>query len=601
MAKINRYDTPAESNYFNTFVPLPLDQITALGMKRQSDLERKQDTASKYIDQASLVDYIANSKDEEWVKNEYMPTLQKYAEEAMSVDLTNPVEWAKYSTKLRGVGTSETIRRIEESKGRWNQAQEMKQRLMAAGKYNQMLDEDPAAGWDSTTGVYNYMPEAYTDKAELFEQYYKHMKPRSKGVVTIDGVRVLREGIDSNDVRDISARAAQELAASPLGQQQIKLFNKMYPDIAKNMSNVDILRTQMEDYGQQYISSNDQVLPENLQGSGGVKGEGAFDLIPVSTGGKAWEVDPAGVGDEFSIIYGATPLAAAGTYANAGAGMATSGIPRDIPEGLAAAMGQNRTNSMNSAYKKIIDKYPVFAKGPDGKTLTQEETINNYKSAVEEWQNTSSTVYSFGNEQVNNEWNKQVARSLSHREIVLPGNETPVSIEKAAKHYGYSYAEFVKALGDENDPSVHVNAPSINARGEGWSSLQIIPKNRKGAGREDILISSSKDETAYFKDYYKLQNSVKSDNPTPVVLSEANDGSGRKIVAIPMKNMGYNAAGRPSLEITIAEFMVDRDGKPIGGPIDTGKQLNDYYTEAASSMIRGKHLDKDTKGLTLEY
>ncbi|MCZ2339232.1 MAG: hypothetical protein LC127_13785, partial [Chitinophagales bacterium] len=135
MARINRYDSPAESNYFNTFVPLPLDQITALGMKRQEDLERKQDAASKYIDQASLVDYIANSKDEEWVKQSYLPLLQKHAEEAMSVDLSNPVEWAKYSTRLRSLGTSDRIRRIEESKARWNQAQEMKQRLIAAGKY----------------------------------------------------------------------------------------------------------------------------------------------------------------------------------------------------------------------------------------------------------------------------------------------------------------------------------------------------------------------------------------------------------------------------------------------------------------------------------
>lgn len=602
MAKINRYDSPAESNYFNTFVPLPLDQITALGMKRQEDLERKQDAASKYIDEASLVDYIAGSKDEEWVKQNYLPSLQKYAEEAMSVDLSNPVEWAKYSTKLRSMGTSDRIRRIEESKARWNQAQEMKQRLIAAGKYNQLLDEDPATGWDSTSGIYNYMPEAYTDKSELFEQYYKHMKPRSKGIVTLNGgIRALREGIDIGDVRGISDRAAQELAANPLGQQQVKLFRKMYPDVASELNDVDILKMQMEDYGRQYISSNDQILPEFAQGAGRDPNAGLFDIIPVSTGGKAWEVDPAGVGKELSIIYGATPLAVAGTYANAGAGQATMGIPRDIPEGLAAAMGQNRTNNINSAYKKIVDKYPVFAKGPDGKDLTPEETINNYKTAVEEWQNTSSTVYAFGNEQVNNEWNRQVARTLTHRQAIIPGTDTPVDIKKLAKHYGYSYEEFVKALGDSDDMRVQVNAPSINARGVGWSSIQVIPKNGKPSAREDALISSSKDESVYFEDYYKLQNSLKSDQSTPVILSEANDGSGRKIAALPIKRMGYNAMGRPSMEVSIAEFIVDENLNPIGDPIDVNKTLNDYYNEAISAMIKGKHFDKDTKGLKSEY
>jgi len=601
MARINRYDSPAESNYFNTFVPLPLDQITALGMKRQEDLEHKQDTASKFIDQASLVDYIANSKDEEWVKNEYLPKLQNYAEEAMSVDLSNPVEWAKYSTKLRTHGTSDRIRRIEESKSRWNQAQEMKQKLTATGKYNQMLDEDPAVGWDSTTGIYNYMPEAYTDKSELFEQYYKHLKPQSKGIITMsNGMKAYREAIDMRDVRSISDRAAQELVSTPQGQQQIKLFQKMYPQIAKDMEGVDILKTQMEDYGRQYITSSDQILPANMQGSGSSDGDGVFDLIAVSSSGESWDVDPAGVGNEFSIIYGATPLAKAATYANAGAGMATMGIPRDIPEGLAAAMGESRSNNISSAYKKIVNKFPEFAKGPNGENITPEETIANYKSAVDEWQNTSSTVYSFGNKQVNDEWNRQVSTTLNNRQVIIPEKDTPVSVAEAAKYYGYSYTEFAKALANESDPSVHVNAPSINARGEGWSSLQIVPKNKKDVGMQDIKISSSKDETAYFKDYYKLQNSVKSDNPTPVILNEFNDGSGRKIIAMPMKNMGYNAFGKPTLDISIAEFLVDKDGKPIGGPIDVNKQLSDYYNESVSSMIQGKHLDRDTKGLTLE-
>lgn len=111
---VNRYDTPSRSNYFNTFIPLPLDQITALGMQRQEDLTRKQEAMGKALDQYSLVDYITNSKDQEWVQNEYLPKLQKLAEIGMTTDLSNPVEYAKYATQLRGVGTSErTLTQIQ--------------------------------------------------------------------------------------------------------------------------------------------------------------------------------------------------------------------------------------------------------------------------------------------------------------------------------------------------------------------------------------------------------------------------------------------------------------------------------------------------------
>jgi len=598
MAKISRYDSPAESNYFNTFVPLPLDQITALGMKRQEDLERKQDTASKYIDQASLVDYIANSKDEQWVKSEYLPTLQKYAEDAMSVDLSNPVEWAKYSTKLRSHGTSDKIRRIEESKARWNQAQEMKQKLIAAGRYNQMLDEDPSVGWDSTTGIYNYMPEAYTDKSELFEQYYKHMKPQSKGIVTLaGGVKALREGIDMNDVRSISDRAAQELAATPQGQQQIKLFHKMYPEIAKDMSNVDILRTQMEDYGQQYITSNDQILPEFAQGIGSGSDMAAYDLIPVRTAGEGLDLDPAGVND----ILASANIDMSGSNAmsilSSGPGGGKAAVLRYNND--ASSMTFNRSKkAIEAAAQKVIAQYPEFSKGPNGEILTSEQIISNYKTAIDDWKNSSSMVYSFGNDQVNAEWNNRVANTIQHRTFIIPGKETPVSFKDAAKYYGYKPEEFVKALADPNNPSVKVNAPSINARGEGWSSMQIVPKNRKNTFREDIKISASEDESPYLRTYYNIQNSIKSDKPIPTIVGGFSDG--RKIVAVPNKRLGYDETGHPTLDISISEYMTDPNGNIIGDPLARDKKLNDYYYESLKALTRNLHLDKDTKGLTLE-
>jgi hypothetical protein len=129
--------------------------------------------------------------------------------------------------------------------------------------------------------------------------------------------------------------------------------------------------------------------------------------------------------------------------------------------------------------------------------------------------------------------------------------------------------------------------------------MQIVPKNRKTNSREDVLISSSKDETAYFKDYYKIQESLKSDQSVPIILNEANDGSGRKVVALPIKKMGYNVLGKPTMDISIVEFIADKNLNPIGDPIDV-RTLNDYYEESINAMIKGKHFDKDTKGLAIE-
>lgn len=264
MARINRYDTPAQDNYFNTFVPIPMEQLTALGMARQEDLLRKQESLGKYLDEASLVDYIAGSKDESFVKGSYIPKLQKAAEEMLTADITDPVQYAKIMSSIKSPGLQERIRRIEESKAGWTKAQNIKSQLQMAGKWNPLLDKDPALqrSWDSEQAIYSYSPEAYTDKAELFEQYYKHLKPQTQGVVydKNTGLPMLRSGISASQVNSVAEQMAQSLATTPQGMQQVELFRIQYPELASNMSDVEILKNQMNDYGRQYIMSDDQPI-----------------------------------------------------------------------------------------------------------------------------------------------------------------------------------------------------------------------------------------------------------------------------------------------------------------------------------------------------
>jgi hypothetical protein len=515
MARINRYDTPAESNYFNTFVPLPLDQITALGMKRQEDLERRQDVASKYIDQASLVDYIANSKDEEWVKQQYLPQIQKLAEEAMSTDLSNPVEWAKYSTRLRTTGTSDKIRRIEESKARWNQAQEMKQKLIAAGKYNQLLDEDPAIGWDSETGIYNYMPEAYTDKSDLFEQYYKHMKPQSKGIVTLEGgLKALRQGIDMNDVRNISNRAAQELAANPLGQQQVKLFRKMYGDISKDMSDVDILKMQMEDYGRQYISSDDQLLPEFAQGAGGGDPTNLISSWrPIATGGTGKKI----VQDPSNILQNGTANLlgeldrdkVSGSY---GYGSMSSDL-------APIADYTTRIKNLKEAYKIVEREFPELTVDKDGNKLSETETVKRYKEASENQM--GGAMYVSNDPSMIEYLNNLLDNTYQAYKYISPGTDEPLTAQETMKKLGFSnMQEFRNAL----QPA----GPSLDVP-EGMS-LIVSPKkgNRyssgiKNAGNQIIAVGDIGlgNELSNLKN---IKNMVETAQRGVVMLGEAEDG-----------------------------------------------------------------------------
>lgn len=605
MARINRYDTPAESNYFNTFVPLPLDQITALGMKRQEDLERKQDAASKYIDQASLVDYIANSKDEEWVKQQYLPQIQKLAEEAMSTDLSNPVEWAKYSTRLRTTGTSDKIRRIEESKSRWNQAQEMKQKLIAAGRYNQLLDEDPAIGWDSETGIYNYMPEAYTDKSELFEQYYKHMKPQSKGIVTLaGGIRALREGIDMGDVRNISDRAAQELAVNPLGQQQVKLFRKMYGDLSKDMSDVDILKMQMEDYGRQYITSNDQVLPEFAQGPGGPTKQPnlwGFNEQFIPTNRKSPDIlqlsDSLGLSKikskEDRLTKGMEGVLNTGLYpANKTFGASEEFL---TPE------------QQSNAARKIVERYPHMAFGPDGKKISDKQIVEYYKEMLNS--PLESVKYQFTNEQARASINEMFGNSLHGRSVYISSLNENMPIEEFLKKTGYTLEEVQESLLKPGEAGIKIAGPSLEKPGYFSMNLTSDKKNNQYARaikNGDVSIQGNGGEEAFLKPLYQLRNLTATGLSEELPIGPSPDGDGQILIK-PEYDYNYEN-GKPRSKTIYKVLQQHNDGTieqlkvelQNGQQIDATTTLNELYNQAMYPIFNeasGYNVNKETQDL----
>lgn len=274
MAKgINRYDVaqPAKDNYFNTFVPLPLDQLTALGMARRQELEKNQELLDKAYNDALNIKYIKGSKDEETVKGWMIPEMTKMAQKYAAVDLTNPVELSNMRRELRTSIDPTLVNRIEESYGAWQQAQALRGDLMSKGLYNQKLNEDPATKHDSQMGVYNWLPEAYYGREKLLDPYVKDLKPSYKGI-SPEGFMI--SSVDDNDINRIANSRAAELVSTPAGQQELKLFKQDYADLVKdrNMSDVDIMNQIIRDYAEQKKQVIADPLPAhmfNASGRGG--------------------------------------------------------------------------------------------------------------------------------------------------------------------------------------------------------------------------------------------------------------------------------------------------------------------------------------------
>ena len=604
MARINRYDAPAESNYFNTFVPLPLDQITALGMKRQEDLERRQDVASKYIDEASMIDYIPGSKDEERVKNEFLPEIQRLAEEAMSVDLSNPVEWAKYSTRLKRLSLSDDIKRIEQSAAGYKQALAIAKEQRLKGVYNPLLDDTSkmARGWNSQSGIFDYTPESQIDKAKLFEPYYSDLANQGR-FGTMNGIQGQWVGVSRDRVANVAAQSAQELAGTPGGQQIARLARMTNPGLYEGMDDYDILRMQMTDYGMQKHGETFHAFPEGLQRGLGTDGRNPYDLFSVDTrAAEGMDLDPVGINEILNVssVVGDT------SYNNllkmsSGPGQGKAGVKLGYSADYKREdklREQMRAEQESKAADKIRAWDARLGKDSKGNDLSNEDVINGYKEMVGKWKNMSNYVYSFGNDQVNSEFNNRAARTASFRMFVNPDKQTPQTYEEIAKYYGYTPEEFLKAMANSNDPNVKVLAPSAFAKDSGYTSIQITPKNKKSTARKEILMTNTNEEKMAFRPYYDLLTSIRSGTYEPTVL-KTDPNTGRSIIAEPVPNVNYGPDGKPSLDFSVSQYMIDRNGNVIE-QLASDQTLDSWYRQSVEKWANTLNLSNDTKDLQLE-
>jgi hypothetical protein len=602
---LNRYDTPAQDHYFNTFVPLPLDQITGLGMQRQEDLMRKQDLANKLYDQYSLVNYIPGSVDEDYIRGEYIPMLNTLAEQSMTSDLTNPVEYAKVVGTLKRAGTAERIRRIEQSRSAWDVKEKAKAQLKLQNKYNSLLDEDPSltSKWDSANAIYDYMPSAYEDKATWLDEYYKGIEPDVSNVVNVGGVNVLRQSITRGQLNKISDSYAQSLTTTPQGMTEIKLFRKQNPELSGDMSDTQIMKTIMDDYSTKYQMHHDQVLPENLQGNGSDKLPNVFSTIGQEIPGDGLNVDPAGVGDVTGFLDSQltkNAIEAAGKAAMSG------GAGYDASD-YSVASNEMANKMYSNAAGKIIQKFPnaAFAMGKDGKPnmlerLPDKEIVKNYEQARKNWNKSQSMRYRTDNQQVQDQLNTSVAQSISGRKVYISSLRQELPVEEFFGHLGYTVDEAAEIMGNPSKSAIKITGPSMNGDVAGWYSMSALSSKGKtnkwteALKQGDVMISGDDDIRQAYESMFTLKNVIKSGRKDAVdMFYNAN----QDLIRVKPEYTYSYKDGKPYIGIKLNASLVKKDGKEESLGVAT---FNDLYNLALGQVYRpiaGRNPDDDKTNL----
>jgi hypothetical protein len=219
---ISRYDQPAQSNAQNTFVqtysPIPFNEMMAVGQMKQQQYEQGMNALMKTYEDTYNLRYIPNTKDEQYIKGQVIPTTKEIFDKYSNEDISDPVVRRQLRQELAQKIDKSKVKDIQDSWVGWAQNEQVKQKLAEEGKYADYLDKD-SSGYDtSRNGVWNFHTPAKLDYRKQAEDYFNNVEPDS--YVNSEG-EIVRY-VNPSKIKHVASGVVQHFRETNEGQQKLK-------------------------------------------------------------------------------------------------------------------------------------------------------------------------------------------------------------------------------------------------------------------------------------------------------------------------------------------------------------------------------------------
>lgn len=228
---INQYEQPAQQNYVDPHVDLPIQTMSMLAEAYKNQYEQAQQQFQNYVSTygdftspiandvnnynqqtvGRLQNVIGNLHDPEWLKT---PEGQAAINNVIST--TNYNQLAQY--KQSAENASEYLKAAAA--------------MQAQGKYNPQWDQlsgmNPNKWNTSQQGIFNYTaPIEYKDLYQLGLPYYANMKPGDIGYkYDKQGLKYIIKGISKQNLQQTAEGNYNNYANTPQGQMYLKMYKQ---------------------------------------------------------------------------------------------------------------------------------------------------------------------------------------------------------------------------------------------------------------------------------------------------------------------------------------------------------------------------------------
>ena len=224
---INRYDSPAEAQFIDTYVPIPFEKLYTLGKQAKEEVDKALADASaafkewgefQSLSQKDIQTFYDETKGKalpvvnDLIKN---PDKIKTVEGRMALQsVINNVDSAKLSALRQSAENMATYDKLTKE-------------LMMKGLYNPDWHYRDFTNYDSTQGMFNETPIAYMDINELSKPYMDQME---KGYIGSDGMYDYY-GNKPEDLEQVANAHLTDMINTPQGQMHIKMYMRNDPNL----------------------------------------------------------------------------------------------------------------------------------------------------------------------------------------------------------------------------------------------------------------------------------------------------------------------------------------------------------------------------------
>lgn len=259
---VNRYDSPAQAEFINTYVPIPFEQLYTLGKQAKENVDQALSAYSTALDKWADFQSPSAIDTQEYYNETYGRALPVAEEMSRNLDMLKTAEGrAKIYSIINNTDRAK-LSMLRQSAENLKQRQKVNQQLMLTGKYNPDWHDVDFANYNTlNSDIYNDVsPLAYQSIKELTDNYVNNLKDsfisRSGGFI--------HTGVTGDQVRQILDKNRSGILSTPEAQMHMKMYVKNNPGATmEDAANAFMERAYIDN--QEYIRDNVTVDPYALQ------------------------------------------------------------------------------------------------------------------------------------------------------------------------------------------------------------------------------------------------------------------------------------------------------------------------------------------------